>query len=481
MDILNFIKQSYENAFLNSPFKKFTSINVNTDGSISFISSGQKLLGFQIKNQQAIILVKEEYCKEIDFEKLSIFYEIANLKSTVGFTRFIVSLLDFEQATKYLFGFAEKYVDDHFIPDYTYDCCHLYMQCSDARSCLNPDRIHAKSCTYRKKIEEGRIFFGNNRNIDKSAMDFVVIDFETANAKRTSACSLGITIVENNQIVESNEYLIKPYPFKFDATNVDIHGITESKVKDAPTFNELWPEISHLFKNRIVVAHNTSFDISVLCNTLDYYAIPFPDIDFLCTYRISQFLYPEFPCYRLDYLSQKFNIPLCHHNACSDSIACANLLIKYINDCNVINKNDLCVAFGTNFGYIRSDSYCPCRHQSFTPKKKNNLKAKDYQGIEIVHSDEDFVDKYFVFTGALLSMTRAKAMEIVAKGGGFPQDTITLKTDYLVVGVQDLKITCDGQSGKMKKAADYKSKGSKIEVIGEDQFLNMIDEELLNL
>ncbi|MTL83710.1 DNA polymerase III subunit epsilon, partial [Turicibacter sanguinis] len=40
-------------------------------------------------------------------------------------------------------------------------------------------------------------------------MNFIAIDFETANEKRDSACSIGLTVVKNNQIIEQKYYLIK--------------------------------------------------------------------------------------------------------------------------------------------------------------------------------------------------------------------------------------------------------------------------------
>lgn len=310
-------------------------------------------------------------------------------------------------------------------------------------------------------------------------MDFIAIDFETANAKRTSACSIGITVVKNNEIVSSEEYLIKPYPFYFDTMNTAIHGIRKEDVEDAPTFAELWEKISSMIDNQIIVAHNSSFDISVLMRTLDYYNIPYPNIDILCTYRISRLLHPDFPCYRLDFLSEHFNIPLCHHNACSDSVACANLLLKYLKEHNVTNRNDISAILGTDFGHVDKNTYYPCRHR-FVDFHKYRVQAKEFQNVEITHYDDDFKDKNFVFTGTLLSMSRAKAMEIVASGGGHPQDAVTKKTDYLVVGIQDLKIVKNGQSTKMKRAYELKSKGSSIEVIGEEQFVSMIDEELLD-
>ncbi len=41
-------------------------------------------------------------------------------------------------------------------------------------------------------------------------MNFVSIDFETANAKRNSACSLALTVVRNDQIVDDLYSLINP-------------------------------------------------------------------------------------------------------------------------------------------------------------------------------------------------------------------------------------------------------------------------------
>ena len=165
MNKFDFIKKCYDEAFNGSQFKQFTSVNINSDGSISFLSSGQKLLGFQQKKQQILLTIKNEYFKILNLDQLDIFYEISNIKSLPDFTRVIFNDSDFEKVTKYLFQFSENYVDEHYTPDYTFDCCHLYMQCSDARRCVDPDRIHAKSCTYRKKLETGLIFFGKNRNV----------------------------------------------------------------------------------------------------------------------------------------------------------------------------------------------------------------------------------------------------------------------------------------------------------------------------
>ena len=42
--------------------------------------------------------------------------------------------------------------------------------------------------------------------------NFAAIDFETANTKRSSICSVGIVIVRDNEIIDSFYSLIHPEP-----------------------------------------------------------------------------------------------------------------------------------------------------------------------------------------------------------------------------------------------------------------------------
>lgn len=53
---------------------------------------------------------------------------------------------------------------------------------------------------------------------------FVALDFETANSKRTSICSVGMVKVIDNQITESFHTLVNPFDY-FTETNITVHGI----------------------------------------------------------------------------------------------------------------------------------------------------------------------------------------------------------------------------------------------------------------
>lgn len=46
-----------------------------------------------------------------------------------------------------------------------WDCCSRYLACSDAKTCVHPDKAFALGCGYRKVLRSGRIFYGENRNI----------------------------------------------------------------------------------------------------------------------------------------------------------------------------------------------------------------------------------------------------------------------------------------------------------------------------
>ncbi|MCD2256334.1 3'-5' exonuclease [Agrilactobacillus fermenti] len=162
-------------------------------------------------------------------------------------------------------------------------------------------------------------------------MNFIAMDFETANRSPKSACSIALVVVRANKVVDSFYTLINPKMY-FDRRNVQIHGIHESDVQDAPTFAEVWPHIAPLFDtNHLVTAHNARFDINVLRQSLQRFEILPPHYLAIDTLQTSRKLYPEFPNHRLNTVSAALKIQLQHHhNALADSIACAQILIHQV-------------------------------------------------------------------------------------------------------------------------------------------------------
>lgn len=159
-------------------------------------------------------------------------------------------------------------------------------------------------------------------------MNFISMDFETANHEKHSAVSIAIAVVRDNKIVDEFYSLIKPETY-FSSRNTAVHGIEKSDVTNAPKFPEVWAKISPLFtEDKLVVAHNASFDNSVLKGTLAYYDIEEPHYMLLDTVRTSRKLFPKFENHKLNTVAQNLGISLNHHhNALDDAVAAANILI----------------------------------------------------------------------------------------------------------------------------------------------------------
>lgn len=158
-------------------------------------------------------------------------------------------------------------------------------------------------------------------------MNFVAIDFETANASRSSVCSLAAVTVENGNIVRSAYSLIRPPVMKFDYRNIEVHGIRPEHVAHKPTFDELWERICPHLENKILLAHNAAFDISVLRSILQEYSLPAPSMKYACTVQIAKKVWPGGDNYKLNTLAQKFKIDFEHHNALHDARTCAKIAI----------------------------------------------------------------------------------------------------------------------------------------------------------
>ncbi len=112
-------------------------------------------------------------------------------------------------------------------------------------------------------------------------------------------------------------------------------------------------------------------------------------------------------------------------------------------------------------------------------KSHPSLSAKD-----IVTTRTEFDEthplygKLCVFTGTLEKMQRKDAMQIVVDLGGQVGNSVTKKTNFLILGNNDYcPLIKDGKSSKQKKAEALKLAGNDIEIISEDVFYDMISEE----
>lgn len=189
-------------------------------------------------------------------------------------------------------------------------------------------------------------------------MDFVAIDFETANSNRDSACALGLVEVKSGQITSEQVWLIDPQQ-RFDSMNISIHGITPAMVSGQPTFYELWPTLQPLLQGKWVVAHNASFDMSVLRYCLDQSSLTYPTFQYFCTYLLGKRILQDLPSHKLNVIADYFGIGLNHHDALDDARASAAILLKLLELEQQPNPLSLARSHGYKTGTLFAGGYTP--------------------------------------------------------------------------------------------------------------------------
>ncbi|MCC9295628.1 3'-5' exoribonuclease [Clostridium sp. WLY-B-L2] len=313
------------------------------------------------------------------------------------------------------------------------------------------------------------------------SFDFVAIDFETSNNKYTSACSIGIAAVKNNEICKKEYFLIHPPTLEFSRKNISINGITPEDVENSPLFPDIWNNISTYFKDNLMVAHNAAFDMSVLKNCLTLYKIPMPDFKYVCSIPISTRLCRGKKIGKsLEDRARYFDIDLGHHhNSLDDAITCANLVIECVKRSHRKSLESFCNTYTSvpvkNFKDLHPKielfkKRSPIFHNKFNTVKISEIKPE----CDSIDTSNPFYNKTVVFTGDLENLNRRDAMQEVVNLGGILKSGVSKKTDYLVVGIQDKSLVDNsGMSSKEQKAAELKDQGYDIKTIYEDEFLDM--------
>ncbi|MBE7009250.1 MAG: exonuclease [Ruminococcaceae bacterium] len=160
---------------------------------------------------------------------------------------------------------------------------------------------------------------------------YIAFDVETPNYANNRMSAIGVSVIEDGAIVDEFYSLVNPETH-FDWFNIDLTGITPESVADAPTFPELWRELEPVMSSGLLIAHNAPFDMSVLAKCLlDYGILWRPTAHYACTCQMGRRLLPELPNHKLNTICDYLGVELDHHHAGSDSRACAEILLHYLD------------------------------------------------------------------------------------------------------------------------------------------------------
>ncbi|MET0364922.1 MAG: exonuclease domain-containing protein [Sphingobium sp.] len=158
--------------------------------------------------------------------------------------------------------------------------------------------------------------------------DFVVVDVETACARVSSICQIGIVGFREGREVFAYETLVDPRD-EFSPFNIGIHGITVDDVVGQPTFGDIGDIVSGHIGGRITVAHS-SFDkgaLAAACRAADREMI---ETRWLDSVRVAKRAWPDLPSHRLNALARFLGLKHRHHDALSDARAAGMVILRAI-------------------------------------------------------------------------------------------------------------------------------------------------------
>lgn len=293
------------------------------------------------------------------------------------------------------------------------------------------------------------------------SMDFAVIDVETANPNLASICQVGVAIFSEGRFLESWSSLVDPHDY-FDSHNVSIHGIKESMVASAPTWLEVHERLISSFTNQIVASH-TPFDRTAIRRACEKASTSPMECRWLDTARVVRRTWPQFSKsgYGLSNVAAHFGISFKHHDAEEDARVAGEILLRAIQES----------------GSSATD-WCSLASKASPKASKASPKASPASsGSEARSADPDgpLFGNVVVFTGAL-SMPRREAADAATVAGCEVGTSVTKQTTLLVVGDQDIRRLAGAEkSSKHRKAEELMEKGQPIRVLGESDFVRLIN------
>ena len=291
------------------------------------------------------------------------------------------------------------------------------------------------------------------KNLLAFPLDYTVVDLETTGLDPTidGIIELGAIRVRGGHPVEEYSSLIDP-GFELDEFIVSLTGITNDDLSSAPDILQALPSFLDFLGDDPIVGHNVGFDLGFLrsaADDLDREVAP----DYINTLRISRLLYPEMEHHRLSDMASRFG--------CTDAGA-----HRALTDCRTTYRV---------FEAIRADF--SERGLSFpAPPPRRSLSDLVASASDIVDPSHPLYGKVCVFTGALSRYPRREAAQLVVNLGGICADSVTKKTNYLILGNSDYSAGNTTKSTKLRRAEKLILDGQDLTILSEDVFYNMLSD-----
>ena len=281
--------------------------------------------------------------------------------------------------------------------------------------------------------------------------NFVALDVETANERFSSICSVGAVRFEGGLPIDDFYELIDPRA-EFSGMNSAIHGIRESDVRGAPTFDRVLPRLNS-FVRGLPVAHHTHFDKSAVHQAASESSVAPPNWTWLDSAKITRRAWPKLARrgYGLADVCHMIGYEFDHHNALADARACGEVVLAASRELPDVDLREFA---SQPLGQVFWTSDGTRTQQTPEPAE-----------------DGPLLGETIVFTGAL-ALPRRDAAIVAAQLGCKVAQGVTKKTTLLLVGDIDVgKLAGHEKSRKQRRAEELIASGQNIRILAESDFL----------
>ena len=174
----------------------------------------------------------------------------------------------------------------------------------------------------------------------------VVFDIETTglSVQNCKITEIGAVKIKNGEVLgRFNTFVDPEVPIPADI--VELTGITNEMVKDAPKYSEALKTFFDFIGNDpakdvqpLLIAHNANFDIGFIRHFAKLAGLPFEN-PYLDTLALSRYINPDLNKHTLDAIANAYNLgDFNHHRACDDAEMLAHIFFRMID---IMEKSDL--------------------------------------------------------------------------------------------------------------------------------------------
>lgn len=164
--------------------------------------------------------------------------------------------------------------------------------------------------------------------------EYVVFDFETTGNKPYSAkiVQIGAILVKDYNIIDEFNQYVNP-EMSIPEKVIDIHGITNEAVKDAPTIGDILPDFIDFIDGKILVGHNIkAFDLIILDRVCKKYNIKHKPFKFFDTKQLAKVALDNGKMTLSDLCKHYSILNTKAHDAYGDCCATNEAFIKLLDD-----------------------------------------------------------------------------------------------------------------------------------------------------